>query len=145
MPLHITTIENPTSGHREAVAAPLRAYNAARASDVKGRSVGILLTDDQGKHVGGLWGDCAYDWRYVELLVTPEDQRGGGYGTALMNEAERIARTNGCVGIWLDTFEFQAPGFYEKLGFEVFGTLDDHPIGQKRYFLRKRIDRAPVL
>nr|WP_301075680.1 GNAT family N-acetyltransferase [Sphingomonas sp.] len=82
---------------------------------------------------------------YVELLVTPEDQRGRGYGTALMNEAEGIAPANGCVGIWLDTFEFQAPGFYEKLGFEVFGTLDDHPIGQKRYFLRKRIDRAPVL
>ena len=55
-----------------------------------------------------------------------------------MLEAERIARANGCVGIWLDTYEFQARGFYEKLGFEVFGSLKDHPVGHRRFFLRKR-------
>jgi GNAT superfamily N-acetyltransferase len=41
-------------------------------------------------------------------------------GKALMAQAENIARANGCIGLWLDTYEFQARGFYEKLGFEVF-------------------------
>ncbi len=59
-----------------------------------------------------------------------------------MERAEEIARANDCVGMWLDTFEFQAREFYEKLGFEVFGTLDDHPIGQKKFFLRKRFPAA---
>ena len=71
-----------------------------------------------------------------------QEHRGGGYGKALMEQAELIAVANECAGMWLDTYEFQARGFYEKLGFEVFGTLDDHPAGQKRFFLRKRLRAA---
>jgi len=97
------------------------------------------LTDEYGDHVGGLWGRCGYDWLFVELLAVPEEHRGANYGRALMEQAEAIARANDCVGIWLDTYEFQARGFYEKLGFEIFGTLDDHPVGQRRFFLRKRL------
>jgi GNAT superfamily N-acetyltransferase len=139
MTLRITIPENPSEADREAVVAPLRAYNISRAGDPRIRPVAILLTDEQGDQVGGLWGRCAYDWLFVELLAVPEAHRGRDHGTALMQEAERIARENDCVGLWLDTYEFQARGFYEKLGFELFGTLDDHPIGQKRFFLRKRL------
>jgi len=56
-----------------------------------------------------------------------------------MDETEKIARASDCIGIWLDTYEFQARGFYEKIGFEVFGTLEDHPAGSQRFFLRKRL------
>ena len=138
MTLRITIAENPSDADRDAVLAPLRAYNIARAGDPRIRPVAVLLTDEGGDHVGGLWGKCAYDWLFVELLAVPKQRRGENYGKALMEQAEGIARTNGCVGIWLDTYEFQARGFYEKLGFEIFGTLDDHPVGQKRFFLRKR-------
>jgi GNAT superfamily N-acetyltransferase len=139
MTLAITVAENPTEADRDAVLAPLRAYNIARAGDPRIRSVALLLTDEGGNHVGGLWGKCAYDWLFVELLSVPEEHRGGHYGKALMEQAESIARANECIGVWLDTYEFQARGFYEKLGFEVFGTLDDHPVGQKRFFLRKSL------
>jgi GNAT superfamily N-acetyltransferase len=137
--LRLTVPDDPTAEHREAVLAPLRAYNVARAGDPKARPLAILLTDEAGAQVGGLWGRSAYDWLFVELLAVPEGHRGAGLGTALMREAERIARDRGCVGLWLDTYEFQARGFYEGLGFELFGTLDDHPVGQKRFFLRKRL------
>lgn len=138
MTLRITIAENPSEADRDAVLAPLRAYNSAHAGDPRIRPVAVLLTDEGGDQVGGLWGKCAYDWLCVELLAVPQEHRGGNYGRTLMDQAEGIARANGCIGIWLDTYEFQARGFYEKLGFEVFGTLDDHPIGQKRFFLRKR-------
>ncbi len=59
-----------------------------------------------------------------------------------MERAEEIARANDCVGVWLNTSEFQARGFYEKLGFEVFGALDDYPVGQQTFFLRKRFPAA---
>jgi len=139
MALHITIPESPSDADRDTVIAPLRAYNISRAGDPRIRSVAILLTDENGAHVGGLWGKCAYDWLFVELLAVPEEHRGGSYGKKLMNEAEGIARANGCIGLWVDTYEFQARGFYEKLGFEVFGQLEDHPIGQKRFFLQKRL------
>lgn len=138
MNLHIVTPENPSEADREAVLRPLRAYNTTRIGVPQIRPVALLLADEAGNHVGGLWGKCAYDWLFVDLLAVPEQYRGRNHGKNLMERAEDIARANECVGIWLDTFEFQARGFYEKLGFDVFGTLDDHPRGQKNFFLRKR-------
>lgn len=142
MRLRLTDVENPADADRDAIIAPLRAYNVARAGEPNIRPVAILLTDEDGAHVGGLWGKCAYDWLFVELLAVPEAHRGVNYGTALMQRAEEIARANQCIGIWLDTYEFQARGFYEKLGFALFGTLEDHPVGQKRFFLQKRFQQA---
>jgi GNAT superfamily N-acetyltransferase len=139
MALLITIPEAPSDADRDAIIAPLRAYNVSQAGDPQIRPVAILLTDESGEHVGGLWGKTAYDWLFVELLAVPEDHRGKKLGTALMEEAEKIARANDCIGIWLDTYEFQARGFYEKIGFEVFGTLEDHPMGRRRFFLRKRL------
>jgi GNAT superfamily N-acetyltransferase len=138
MKLRIDIATDPSDSDRDAILAPLRAYNIARAGDPRNRPVAILLTNEGGDHVGGLWGRCAYDWLFIELLSVPEEYRGASYGKALMEHAEGVARANECIGIWLDTFEFQARGFYEKLGFEVFGTLDDHPVGQKRFFLFRR-------
>jgi len=142
MTLRTTVPDHPSEADREAVLAPLRAYNVSRAGDAQIRPVAVLLTDEGGEQVGGLWGRCAYDWLFVELLAVPAEHRGGGYGRSLMQQAEAIARTNGCVGIWLDTYEFQACGFYEKLGFEMFGTLDDHPVGFRRFFLQKCLRQA---
>jgi GNAT superfamily N-acetyltransferase len=139
MALRITIPDTPSEADREAVIAPLREYNVSQAGDPDIKSVAILLTDDDGRSVGGLWGRIAYTWLFVELLAVPEKWRGQSYGTALMQEAERIAHAEHCMGIWLDTFDFQARGFYEKLGFEIFGTLDDIPLGHCRYFMRKRL------
>src|SRR3569623_1338981 len=139
MEIRLVIPEAPGEADREAVLAPLRAYNVSRAGDPRLRPVAILLADDRGACPGGLWGRMGYDWMFVELLVIPEEHRGRGLGTGLMREAERMARANACVGIWLDTYDFQARGFYEKLGFELFGTLDDNPVGHRHYFLRKRL------
>ena len=138
MTLRITIPEDPSDADRHAVLAPLRAYNVGQAGDARIRPVALLLIDENGDRVGGLWGKCSYNWLFVELLAVPEEHRGAAFGKALMDGAEQIARANACVGIWLDTYEFQARGFYEKLGYQLFGTLDDHPIGHKRFFLQKR-------
>jgi len=138
MTLRIVIPEAPSDMDRDAVIAPLRAYNIREAGDPDIRPVAILLVDEDGHKVGGLWGRTGYDWLFVELLAVPEAYRGGRFGTALMQEAERVARERKCIGIWLDTYDFQARGFYEKLGFAVFGTLEDHPVGHCRFFLRKR-------
>ena len=68
-----------------------------------------------------------------------EALRGRGHGRALLAVAERWALERGCRDAFLDTFSFQAPEFYRKLGWEVFGTLEDHPPGHTHYFLRKRL------
>jgi len=76
---------------------------------------------------------------FVELLFVPECLRGQGTGRQLMEQAEVVAREHGCVGIWLDTFSFQAPGFYQKLGYAVFGEIGNYPPGHSRFFLHKHL------
>jgi GNAT superfamily N-acetyltransferase len=93
---------------------------------------------DSGEILGGLWARTFFNWTFVELLIVPEEMRGCGLGASLLAQAEAIARERGCVGIYLDTFSFQARGFYEKYGYGLFGQLDNYPDDEKRYFLSKR-------
>jgi GNAT superfamily N-acetyltransferase len=115
-------------------------YNLQNAPDPQFRLLGLLLKDEEGATIGGLWGRSAYEWLFVELLFVPEELRGSGAGSRLMKQAEEIARERGCTGVWLDTFAFQALGFYQKLGYTVFGELKDHPRGVSQYWLQKRFD-----
>ena len=62
-----------------------------------------------------------------------------GLGRKILIEAEREAIIRGCRGAWLDTYSFQARGFYERLGYTVFGMIDDYPPGQQRVFLYKKL------
>jgi GNAT superfamily N-acetyltransferase len=136
--MQLDVVDDPTADDRAAVLAPLREYNEAHGPVLEVRPMAILLRDESGNAVGGLWGRTAYDWLFVELLGVPNEMRGTGAGTALMRAAEAIAIERGCIGVWLDTFAFQARPFYEKLGYSVFGELRDHPRGSARYFLMKR-------
>jgi GNAT superfamily N-acetyltransferase len=114
-------------------------------SDVDGPvEWGIFLTDPATgeQSGGGATGYMVYDWMYVQFFAVPAALRGQGVGRALMDRVEAWGRERGLIGIFLDTFEFQSRGFYEKLGFTLFGTIADHPRGQHRYFLEKRLDRS---
>ena len=138
MAYELHAIDTPDAADREAIAAPLRAYNLSKVAAIDIRPLVIALRNAEGQTIGGLWGETALDWLHVDLLSVPESMRGQDVGTALLRRAEDIARERGCVGAWLDTFAFQARGFYEKLGYTVFGEIPDHPVGSARYFLRKR-------
>lgn len=137
--IRLAVTDDPTLEDRAAVLAPLVEFNLRHAAPPNPRPLAILLKDEDGNTIGGLWGRSIYDWLLVEFLAVPEAARGQGTGAALMRRAEEIAIERGCAGIWLDTFAFQTRGFYEKLGYSIFGQLDDHPKGSVRYFLSKRL------
>lgn len=103
------------------------------------RPFAVLVRDEARNTIGGAIGSSYYGWLAIDLLWLPASLRGSGLGTQVMRLAEEEARARGCVGIRLDTYSFQARGFYEKLGYAVFGTLPDHPPGHTRYWLAKRI------
>jgi GNAT superfamily N-acetyltransferase len=58
----------------------------------------------------------------------------------MIRMAEDQARARGCIGAWLDTFSFQARPFYERLGYQVIGRLDDFPPPFTRFFMARRLD-----
>lgn len=130
--------ETPGPSDREAILHALVSYNDSNGPPSGFQPLAILLCDPStGETVGGLWGKSSYDWVFIELLVVPERWRGQNVGTLLLGKAEEIGRERNCVGLWLNTFGFQARGFYEKNGFEVFGSVDDYPRGSNCYFMRK--------
>ncbi len=131
---------NVSAQEREAILKPLRAYNLSHAGDMAFETVGVLLRDPETQEVvGGLYAKISYGWMFIELLSIPDSMRAQGTGTRLMQAAEEVARHKGCAGIWLDTFSFQAPGFYRKLGFSEFGHIADYPPGHQRHFFQKRL------
>lgn len=141
---HIAVSETPDPADRAPIAAGLDAFNDARVGAEPIRPLAVLVRDDAGRVVGGLWGWSYYGWLYVEMLFVPESLRGRGVGTGVLRAAETAAAARGCRGVWLDTFTFQAPGFYERLGYAVLGTIADYPPGHGRLILTKRLaDRAP--
>jgi len=97
------------------------------------------VKNSRGETMGGLLGNIWGGWLYVTYLWIDEPQRGRGWATRLMDRAEAYARERGCHSATLDTHSFQARPFYEKLGYEVFGTLDDYPKGHKKFFLKKKL------
>jgi GNAT superfamily N-acetyltransferase len=124
--------------HRAAVLNGLVEFNSLHAAPSKAEALCVALRDTSGVVIGGLFGKTIYDWLAIEHLFVPEQLRKSGTGTRLLATAEQQARECGCIGAWLDTFSFQARGFYERLGYSVVGTIPDHPKGGARYFMMKR-------
>lgn len=140
MRFELVVPDNPAQADREAIVGPLVAYNTGKAGPHGYKLVAVLLRDlDTGQTIGGLWGNLSYRWLYIDLLYVPEVLRGNGVGSEIVRRAEAIARASDCVGVRLDTHSFQAPDFYRKLGYEVFGILADNPPGTRRFFLHKRL------
>jgi GNAT superfamily N-acetyltransferase len=140
----ITTriIAEPTEADHLAILNPLLAFNETKTGDDRYRPLAIALSDETGQVAGGLWAKFYYDWLFVELLFVPEKLRGRGLGASLLLQAEEWARNHSRNGIWLDTFSFQAPGFYEKQGYTLFGAIDDYPSRHRRMFFRKLLSAA---
>jgi ribosomal protein S18 acetylase RimI-like enzyme len=127
----------PAKADRDAVVAGLRAHNRRSAPDPGWMPLSLFLRDDQGTLRGGLIGETGWEWLHVYFLWVSDEAQRQGYGRQLLEHAEAEAIARGCLGVHLDTHDFQAPRFYEALGYEVFGTLEDYPPGHTRYFLRK--------
>lgn len=128
------------AAYRPAIVAPLAEFNFTAYGPSRRMPFAAVLLDPQTETaVGGLYGEASFGWMFVQLLVVPEAFRGRDIGSRLLDAAEDFARERGCRGVWLDTFDFQARGFYEKRGYRLFGTLDGGGGAVSRYFMQKTL------
>ena len=137
---HARIDSEPSDADERAVVRGLLAFNEAWIGPSNEQPVRLVARDDLGV-VGGLLGSTRWKWLYIAKLWVDERGRGKGIGTQLLGAAEELARTRGCTDASLDTFEYQARPFYEKLGYELFGTLEGFPPGYRQFYLRKRRSR----
>jgi GNAT superfamily N-acetyltransferase len=128
---------------KQAVTDHLDMYNVGVTGFTEYSPVNLFLRDGDNEVQGGLlaaiWGGVMY----VRILWVARTLRGKGHGQRLLAAAEQRAIERGCRHVFLDTFNFQAPDFYVKQGYEIYARVDDWPVGHAHFFLRKALPSPP--
>ena len=118
----------------------LRAYDLNQIGYHDFRPLAVFVRDPQtGKVVGGLHGRSEFGLVYVAWFFLPEDLRRAGIGSRVLAMAEEEGRRRGCTRIALTTLSIEAPGFYQKQGYDVAATIDCEPPGLTRYYMTKKL------
>jgi GNAT superfamily N-acetyltransferase len=100
----------------------------------------VWALDSSGGLAGGLVGHTWAAWLHVTYLWVDARRRGAGLGSRLLCQAEGIARDRReCTAVRLETWDFQAPDFYRKHGYDVVCVIPDYPPGTTEYTLTKRL------
>ena len=133
----LTLTDSPDPADVKRVDDGLTAFNIRYAPDDAYKPLAVFVREADNQVVGGLVGNTYWGWLYIANLWLGDNLRGEGIGTRLMTMAEDEARGRGCRHAHVDTLDFQALPFYQKLGYTVWGQLDDLPPGHVRYFLKK--------
>ena len=119
---------------------PLLAFNERVVGNAEGQGFALLITPQSSDDIaGGLWGLSLWGAFYIGLTFVPEELRGTGVGSDLMQRAVREAISRDCQTMWVDTYEFQAREFYERHGFKTFGQIDGPAPMFPRYFMKKEL------
>lgn len=127
----------PDAATRQLIDEGLDEYNSRSAGPDQGRDLWVIARDGSGAVQGGVKARVFYSWLFIDWLWVSGSCRGAGIGRSLMDKAEAAARERGCVGAYVDTFSFQAPGFYRSRGYEEFGRIEGFPPGHACIWLRK--------
>jgi GNAT superfamily N-acetyltransferase len=98
----------------------------------------VFLKDDEGKVFGGIQAFLGSESIYIDVLWVEESLRKHGYGTKLLHAAEQEAIKNGCIYSLVDTWGFQAEGFYLKQGYERIGEVKHYWLGHSKILMRKK-------
>ncbi len=135
----IQFVEKPEETAWGIIGGGLHAYNIQQAGESNPQRLCFVVQGEDQVIVGGVLGEIHWDWLYIDLMWVSDELRGKGYGQRLLSAIEEEARRRGAKHAHLDTFSFQAPDFYLKNGYQVFGSLQDFPPGHQRIFLTKNL------
>jgi GNAT superfamily N-acetyltransferase len=135
----IVYVDRPEESEWGIIGQGVDEYNKRLAGDYRFQRICFVLQAADQAIVGGVIGGIFWDWLCIDLLWVKDELRGRGHGHRLLTRAEDEARQRGAKHAFLDTFSFQAPEFYKKHGYQVFGELRDFPPGHQRYYLTKRL------
>jgi len=117
----------------------INGHNMVRTGRRDFRPLAVYLRDEQGGIIAGLYGFTWSGWLEIKFVWVREDLLGRGHGRQLVEAAEAEALARGCERVWLESYTFQAPAFYQRLGYEVFGSLQDYPAPHGRVFLTRTL------
>jgi ribosomal protein S18 acetylase RimI-like enzyme len=117
----------------------LHEFNVRATGISDGNFLSLFVRAPDGSPVAGIFGWTWGGTCYIRYLFVSENMRGQGQGTRLMRAVETEAKSRGCRQIVLETHDFHAPGFYQKLGFTIVGRVANYPQGHQRLMLVKHL------
>ncbi|HTL53592.1 MAG TPA: GNAT family N-acetyltransferase [Planctomycetota bacterium] len=129
---------NPSTAQMQQLHQNLQAYNRQFLPDDR-QTFAITATTAERTLVGAAEGVSYWGRLYLDLLWVATEQRGLGVGRQLIAQVEAVARERGNRGVDLWTMTFQAPGFYEKLGYRQVGEIKGYDGGHAKRFYSKEL------
>ena len=130
-------LENIESQKSQVIGDLIRSYNRSKREVAESEPLNLYVEDEYGEIMAGLVAETFGNWLEIEYLFVKEDLRGQGIGSKLLQQAESEAKKRNCRYVFVNTYQFQAPPFYEKQGYKEVFTLKDYPYTGQRHYYQK--------
>lgn len=130
-------LENIESQKSQVIGNLIRSYNRSKREVAESEPLNLYVEDDSGELLAGLVAETFGNWLEIEYLFVKEDLRGQGIGSQLLQQAESEAKRRNCRYVFVNTYQFQAPAFYQKQGYKEVFTLKDYPYTGQRHYYQK--------
>lgn len=128
----------------DAIEDNIYAHNRQAVGRNDARGLGFVLRDQTRRIIGVAAG---YSWAgtsELKQMWIDEAYRGRGYARELLNAFISEAAIRHVRRIWVQSYNFQAPELYEKVGFERVAEFADWPEGHSHVILCKTLQLTPV-
>lgn len=133
------TVGRPDHKDFKVVYEGMLLYHAKKGHRRVSEVINIFLKDKHKKVHGGIIATVLWNGIEINSLWVEESLRGRGWGKKLVEEAEKEGKIRGCTIAYTNTFTWQAPEFYKKLGYKPFGKLDNFPKGYSLTYFYKNL------
>ena len=132
-------LENIESQKSQVIGNLIRSYNRSKREVAESEPLNLYIEDEHGEIMAGLVAETFGNWLEIEYLFVKEDIRGQGIGSQLLHQAESEAKKRNCRFAFVNTYQFQAPVFYQKQGYKEVFTLKDYPYTGQRHYYQKEL------
>ena len=132
-------LENTESQKSQIIGDLIRSYNRSKREAAESEPLNIYVEDEHGQLLAGLVAETFGNWLEIEYLFVKEGLRGQGIGSQLLQQAESEAKKRNCRFAFVNTYQFQAPAFYQKYGYKKVFTMKDYPYTGQRHYYQKEL------
>ena len=130
-------LENTESQKSQIIGDLIRSYNRSKREVAESEPLNLYVEGEHGEIMAGLVAETFGNWLEIEYLFVKEDLRGQGIGSQLLQQAESEAKKRNCRFAFINTYQFQAPAFYQKYGYKEVFVLKDYPYSGQRHYYQK--------
>ena len=130
-------LENIESQKSQIIGDLIRSYNRSKREVAESEPLNLYIEDEHGEIMAGLVAETFGNWLEIEYLFVKEDLRGQGIGSQLLHQVESEAKKRNCRSVFVNTYQFQAPSFYQNHGYKEVFTLRDYPYDGQRHYYQK--------